>query len=135
MCVEHPPEIGGQGSIVKCPRMHIHKILAADLVVSSSNNSNKNNEAGNNDPATARRLRDQVVHANSWDELWAAVAAVEETQSDAYRAKEGRLPHDVGKEILCWYRRHRNSNSNGDKSNSSTDGAVGDDKDEEACCG
>jgi tRNA-dihydrouridine synthase 1 len=79
----YPPHIGGQGSSLKCIRVHIHRFLHADLQA---------------DPD----LRKILVNANS---LEALDAAIEQCQN--YHEKQGLV---VQEESLSWYRRHRNDN-------------------------
>lgn len=87
---QYPPNKGGQGSGVKCMRIHIHRFCHADFQ--------------DNTP-TGRRLRDKVVNEKS---LQGLEAIVEEIQ--AWQNERG---HDVQKEDLSWYRRHSELNEDG----------------------
>lgn len=78
-----PPHIGGQGSSLKCIRVHIHRFLHADLQA---------------DPD----LRKILVNANSLEALDAAIE-----QCQTYHEKQGLV---VQEESLSWYQRHRNEN-------------------------
>lgn len=77
---QYPPEQGGQGSGIKCLRVHIHRFLHDDL-------------EGNNE------LRQQIAQAETWQVLWDTVLSIEQKQE----AEE----HKVDEEVLCWYMRHR----------------------------
>ena len=87
---QYPPNKGGQGSGVKCMRIHIHRFCHADLQ--------------DNTP-TGRRLRDRVVNEKS---LAGLEAIVEEIQT--WHDEQG---HDVQSEELSWYRRHSELNEDG----------------------
>jgi tRNA-dihydrouridine synthase 1 len=75
-----PPELGGQGSAVKCPRTHLHRILHADLQADAV-------------------LRQSLVDVDTMDGLDDAVGRV--------RDRHCECDHDVDTEELSWYRRHR----------------------------
>lgn len=77
---QYPPHLGGQGSILKCIRIHIHRFLHADLQA---------------DPA----LRQILVEATSIDALDAAVDLCQKFHDD-----HGLT---VAEESLSWYLRHR----------------------------
>ncbi len=80
---QYPPHIGGQGSSLKCIRVHIHRFLHADLQA---------------DPD----LRQILVNANSLEALDAAIDLCH-----TYHKEHGLI---VSQESLSWYRRHRNEN-------------------------
>ena len=88
---KYPPNEGGQGSGIKCIRIHIHRFCHADF--------QDNTERG-------RRLRDAVVNERTLEGL---EAIVEEIQ--AWHDEEG---HDVLKEELSWYRRYTEMNEKGE---------------------
>lgn len=78
LCEQYPPEKGGQGSGLKCIRMHLHKFLHADL------QSNP-------------KFRTICVKAVEMQELWDCLRDL----------KELRDPnHSVTEEPLSWYKRH-----------------------------
>jgi tRNA-dihydrouridine synthase 1 len=77
---EYPPEKGGQGTGLKCIRAHIHHILHKDLQEDFE-------------------LRRKVVMAKDFSELEQCVVDCQE--------KNERENHDVAKEQLSWYIRHR----------------------------
>jgi tRNA-dihydrouridine synthase 1 len=77
---EYPPNKGGQGSGLKCIRIHVHRFLHADLQA---------------DPT----LRQQLVSAESVEALEAAIQDCER-----YHQDDG---HQVCEEGLSWYLRHR----------------------------
>jgi tRNA-dihydrouridine synthase 1 len=81
---KYPPHIGGQGSDLKCVRVHIHRFLHADLQA---------------DPD----LRQVMVSASSLDALEAAVDLCQRYHDDHN--------HKVCDERLSWYRRHREDHS------------------------
>ena len=80
LCKEYPPDDGGQGSGMKCIRAHIHRFLHADL-------------------QTHTKVRDAVVRAFSMEAADNAVKMVREIHEE--------IDHDVSKEQLSWYLRHR----------------------------
>lgn len=77
---QYPPHVGGQGSILKCIRVHIHRFLHADLQA---------------DP----QLRMTLVTADSLDALDAAIDLCQK-----YHDEHNLV---VAEESLSWYRRHR----------------------------
>ena len=77
---EYPPEKGGQGSGFKCCRVHLHRILHADL---------------QNDVA----LREQLITAKTYSKLHEIVKTIEE--------KHLQQNHSVKTEEASWYMRHR----------------------------
>ena len=82
LCREHPPEVGGQASGLKCIRAHVHKMLHADL------------------QGPCIDVRDLVAfHGKSMEVIYDAVKRVEDSQ-----AERG---HKVEDEQLTWYTRHR----------------------------
>jgi tRNA-dihydrouridine synthase 1 len=81
LCQRFPPNVGGQGSGMKCIRTHIHKILNHDL---------------NRDLDVRRNL----VNAETYDELQLQVDRLDQ---DYYSKPD----YDVGTEELSWYHRHR----------------------------
>lgn len=91
---KHPPNIGGQGSGIKCIRVHIHRFLHAELQA---------------DP----EIRMVLVTANTPEVLEEAV-----NQCQKYHEKHN---HKVCDEGLSWYRRHRGGEvSNPHKTEEST---------------
>jgi tRNA-dihydrouridine synthase len=80
LSLQYPPNVGGQGSRLKCIRMHMHRLLHADM----------KDDAG---------LRRMIVTAESRDDLEAAL--------DYLQAKHKRDNHQVATEDLSWYMRHR----------------------------
>ena len=80
LCRTYPPDDGGQGSGIKCARVHLHRYLHQEL---QSNPS----------------IRDAVSDAQSIDALCAAVDDVEEIHK-----REGTRIED---EEQSWYMRHR----------------------------
>lgn len=87
---QYPPNKGGQGSGVKCMRIHIHRFCHADLQ--------------DNTP-TGRRLRTKLVNERTVQGLEAIVAEIQ-----AWQDEQG---HDVQSEDLSWYRRHSELNEDG----------------------
>jgi tRNA-dihydrouridine synthase 1 len=77
---QYPPDVGGQGSGVKCMKVHLHRFLDADL--------NKHTD-----------IRRSVIDVESMDEMMAALDALEKRHADT--------DHDVETEQLSWYHRHR----------------------------
>ena len=77
---QYPPNKGGQGSGIKCMRVHVHRILHADL-------------------QEDLELRKRIIRVNTWHGLMDALDWLEERH-----AQQG---HDVSKESLSWYKRHR----------------------------
>ena len=80
LCEQYPPQIGGQGSGIKCIRMHLHRILHADLHVHVA-------------------IRDALCVAKSLAALQATLDALQEIHT--------RHHHDVSTVELSWYYRHR----------------------------
>ena len=76
-----PPNVGGQGSGMKCIRTHIHKILNHDLQRS---------------PEVRRRL----VDAETFEQLQSEVDQLD-------REYYSKPDYDVATEELSWYHRHR----------------------------
>jgi len=76
----YPPQVGGQGSGLKCMRIHLHRILDAEL---------------QNDPV----LRQKVIDAECLDDLVEACNYVEQLYQEQN--------HDIHEEELSWYMRHR----------------------------
>ena len=77
---QHPSDVGGQGSGLKCARMHVHRMLHDDLQQLDG-------------------LRQQVSDARSLNEL-------EDILKELERIHDARN-HDVSSERLSWYVRHR----------------------------
>jgi hypothetical protein len=84
-----PSDEGGQGSGLKCARMHVHRMLHADL----------QQDAEDDDDDDDADLRRGVSEATSLRELLALVDRLEMMQR--------RRGHDVQSEALSWYVRHR----------------------------
>jgi hypothetical protein len=80
LAARYPSDGGGQGSGLKCARMHVHRILHADL-------------------QERDELRQQVSDAASLHELVCVVDRLE-----VLHEREG---HDVHGEEPSWYLRHR----------------------------
>ena len=79
-CRKYPPDKGGQGSGLKCVRVHLHRFLHADL-------------------QTNIDLRNKLVFAKSYNEIQGIVDAIEQQHlSDG---------HVVEREEASWYIRHR----------------------------
>jgi tRNA-dihydrouridine synthase len=76
----YPPQKGGQGSGIKCVRMHIHRFLHKDL---QSNH----------------QLRQYVVDAKSMEDLQWCLEKLQKWHQ--------QQNHNVTNETLSWYRRHR----------------------------
>jgi tRNA-dihydrouridine synthase len=77
---QYPPQQGGQGSGIKCVRMHLHRFLHQDL---------QSNET----------LRQQLVNANTMEALQSCL--------DELQRLHQEQNHNVAEENLSWYRRHR----------------------------
>ena len=91
LCRRHPPEVGGQGSGLKCIRSHLHHMLHADLQVDTE-------------------IRDLVAfYGKSMEVLEGAVEKLERMQVDR--------GHKVEDEVLTWYLRHRQNEGDGDDEN------------------
>eukprot|EP00934_Nitzschia_sp_Nitz4_P003397 Nitzschia sp. Nitz4//scaffold139_size61406//25051//26331//NITZ4_006455-RA/size61406-processed-gene-0.56-mRNA-1//1//CDS//3329535837//3387//frame0 len=76
---QYPPHIGGQGNEMKCVRVHVHRLLHADLARPD--------------------LRTLLIEAASMEALEEAIQKVEEHHME--------VKHVVSEEKLSWYRRHR----------------------------
>jgi tRNA-dihydrouridine synthase 1 len=76
----HPSDEGGQGSGLKCARMHLHRMLHADL-------------------QQLEDLRQQLSDAASLQELELVLEQLEAIHQEQQ--------HEVDKEELSWYIRHR----------------------------
>jgi tRNA-dihydrouridine synthase 1 len=79
---EHPPQKGGQGSGLKCVRVHMHRFLHDDL----------QDDFG---------FRKKIVSDKTFHEL--------EESIEVCSQKHARENHVVGEETLSWYRRHRDA--------------------------
>ena len=84
---EFPPDVGGQGSGLKCVKTHIHHFLHADL--------QKN-------PI----VRDMAVNAKSYEDLIRAIDAIKAYHRDCGINKD--------EETQDWYYRHRIENEYGE---------------------
>jgi tRNA-dihydrouridine synthase 1 len=80
LCRTYPPNKGGQGSGVKCMRMHLHKYLHADLQEHTS-------------------IRTTLVASETYEDLDQIVTHLQVFQ------KENN--HNTETEVLSWYMRHR----------------------------
>lgn len=80
LCKQYPPDDGGQGSGMKCIRAHLHRFLHADL-------------------QTHTIVRDAVVRAFTMEAADNAVKMVRDIHKE--------INHDVTREQLSWYVRHR----------------------------
>lgn len=89
LALKFPSDEGGQGSGLKCARMHVHRMLHADL----------QQDAEDDDDDDDADLRRGVSEATSLRELLALVDRLEMMQR--------RRGHDVQSEALSWYVRHR----------------------------
>ena len=85
---EYPPNIQGQASGHKCVRMHIHRMMHADL---------QENE----------HFRKLVIDAEHWQDLWDVLDEIE-----AHHQQTG---HVVADERLSWYTRHRTAAADAEK--------------------
>jgi tRNA-dihydrouridine synthase len=88
---QYPPDQGGQGSGLKCIRIHIHRFCHADL---------------QDETPDGRRLRDAVIKQRSLEGLEAVV--------DQIQAFHDATGHDVQTEELSWYRRYTELDENGE---------------------
>jgi len=79
LCDLHPPDRGGQGSGIKCVKMHLHRFLHADL-------------------QTHPVLRERIANAGSLDDLREVLDDVEEIHV--------RAGHQDHQEVLSWYVRY-----------------------------
>ena len=77
---KYPPNEGGQGSGLKCLKIHLHRFLHADLQDSPS-------------------FRNAIIDSTSAADLLRALDDLE----DLHR----RVQHDPTQETLCWYVRHQ----------------------------
>ena len=80
LCAEYPPDRGGQGSGLKCARVHLHRMLHADL-------------------QTDVEIRNKIVFAKTYQDLRDVVNAIQ--------AKHKQDNHQVCNEEASWYVRHR----------------------------
>ena len=80
LAVQYPPQKGGQGSGLKCIRIHIHRFLHADLQVDTE-------------------LRQAVISMETLEGLQQAV--------NTLRERHIQSGHVVASESLSWYHRHR----------------------------
>ena len=90
---KYPPNKGGQGSGLKCIRMHIHRFLHADL---------------QNNPS----IRQLVVSVDTTDGLQQAInqiATIQQTSQNQQEGQDEDDQYDVSKEELSWYVRHRHN--------------------------
>jgi tRNA-dihydrouridine synthase 1 len=81
LALQYPPDQGGQGSGLKCVRMHLHRFLHKDLQYLHPS------------------LRHRVVEAQSMDDLQQCL--------DDLKRLHHESGHDVTTETLSWYRRWR----------------------------
>lgn len=88
---QYPPDQGGQGSGIKCIRIHIHRFCHADF---------------QDDSPVARRLRDAVVNQTTIEGLADIL--------DQIQAIHDAQGHDVQSEELSWYRRYTEKNERGE---------------------
>ena len=98
-CREYPPNVQGQGSGIKCIRMHLHRMLHADLQVHAN-------------------IRDAICVGKTVEELEETVQALQQLNDD--------IGHDASTEELSWYVRHRQplqDYTNNSNSNTEQDGA------------
>jgi len=80
LATQHPPELGGQGSGLKCIRAHLHRFLHEDLQEDLV-------------------FRKKIVSDFSYEALEESIRMCEQ--------KQARDNHEVKNERLSWYRRHR----------------------------
>lgn len=109
---QYPPHLGGQGSDLKCVRIHVHRFLHADLQVDT-------------------QLRQVLVDAEDVDVLEQAI--------DAAQLYHDNHNIQVEEERLSWYRRHRIEQQQS-KSLTAAEEAKGmetkeEEEEEEGCCG
>ena len=108
---QHPPNVGGQGSGLKCIRIHLHRFLHRDL----------QDDFG---------FRRKIIADASVEDLEESLVICAENQA--------RDRHDVGDEELSWYTRHRDAKAQRDrKAEEAAALAVrsGDDDDDTDECG
>ncbi|VEU35888.1 unnamed protein product [Pseudo-nitzschia multistriata] len=79
---KYPPNKGGQGSGLKCIRIHVHRFLHKDLQEDTE-------------------FRQKIIADKSLSDL--------EESLELCRQKHTRENHSVGDEALSWYRRHRDA--------------------------
>jgi hypothetical protein len=84
----YPPDQNGQGTGVKCVKVHVHRFLHADL----------------QNPAYAD-IRTLLVNATTMAQLYEACHIFSDRRCNA---QESLPPHAVADEQLSWYFRHRN---------------------------
>eukprot|EP00339_Tiarina_fusa_P009711 CAMPEP_0117085802 /NCGR_PEP_ID=MMETSP0472-20121206/60279_1 /TAXON_ID=693140 ORGANISM="Tiarina fusus, Strain LIS" /NCGR_SAMPLE_ID=MMETSP0472 /ASSEMBLY_ACC=CAM_ASM_000603 /LENGTH=445 /DNA_ID=CAMNT_0004815129 /DNA_START=257 /DNA_END=1594 /DNA_ORIENTATION=- len=84
---QHPPNEGGQGSGLKCMRVHLHRFLHADLQGDIE-------------------LRKLLVQTKTLEALEVALANCKKWH--------GNTNHDVASESLSWYVRHQAGDDDGD---------------------
>lgn len=82
LCLQYPPHLGGQGSGMKCIKMHLHRFLHADLQVNTT-------------------LRDLACRARTHQDMVQLLDAVQNFHT--------QINHQVEKETLSWYMRYRNN--------------------------
>ena len=99
LALQYPPDIGGQGTGLKCIRMHMHRFLHADLQEHIC-------------------IRDALVRARTTNDLYDAVHALREIHE--------QTNHNPQEEQLSWYVRHRNTSSSSHR-HSADDEMGGDD--------
>jgi hypothetical protein len=85
LCLQYPPHLGGQGSGMKCIKMHLHRFLHADLQVNTT-------------------LRDLACRARTHQDMVQLLDAVQNFHT--------QINHQVENETLSWYMRYRNTNNN-----------------------
>lgn len=77
---QYPPQEGGQGSGLKCIRAHLHRFLHADLQQHTT-------------------VRDTLVHGKTMQDFEQALDELQQIYQ--------QIDHDISKEQLSWYMRHR----------------------------
>uniref|UniRef100_A0A7S1D240 DUS-like FMN-binding domain-containing protein n=1 Tax=Cyclophora tenuis TaxID=216820 RepID=A0A7S1D240_CYCTE len=96
---QYPPDQGGQGSGMKCIKIHLHRFLHADL-------------------QTYPAVRDAIVNSST-------IAALEQAL-DGLEQLHQQTNHRFEDETLCWYTRHQQPvlvetpSSNGNSSSTTT---------------
>lgn len=101
---EYPPEKGGQGSGLKCIRVHLHRFLHKDL---------------QNDV----EFRKKIVSDKTLEELEESIQICSQ--------KHAQDNHLVSNESLSWYRRHRDAKIQRDNRATATSGVDTDDENDE----
>jgi tRNA-dihydrouridine synthase len=107
---QYPPEKGGQGSGLKCIRIHIHRFLHADL---QSNPTIRDIVVREDTVEGLQRAIDEIRAFRTMDETACSSSSSDGSNGKVNGNGESSLElsssHDVTKEKLSWYLRHRRS--------------------------